>query len=74
MAAFKKIAILGGGGLMGHGIALACLQGSEAAVTIVSRRQESVDHGLSLVEKGPFGLAKGVERGRASFMIAWSIA
>ena len=64
MAAFQKIAILGGGGLMGHGIALACLQGSDAAVTIVSRRQESVDHGLSLVEKGPFGLAKGVERGK----------
>jgi 3-hydroxybutyryl-CoA dehydrogenase len=64
MASFSKIAILGGGGLMGHGIALACLQGSEASVTIVSRRQESVDHGLSLIENGPFGLAKGVERGK----------
>jgi 3-hydroxybutyryl-CoA dehydrogenase len=64
MATFQKIAILGGGGLMGHGIALACLQGSDASVTIVSRRQESVDHGLSLIENGPFGLAKGVERGK----------
>jgi len=64
MASFSKIAILGGGGLMGHGIALACLQGSDAAVTIVSRRQESVDHGFSLIESGPFGLAKGVKRGK----------
>jgi 3-hydroxybutyryl-CoA dehydrogenase len=64
MASFSKVAILGGGGLMGHGIALACLQGSAAEVTIVSRRQQSVDHGLSLIENGPFGLAKGVERGK----------
>lgn len=64
MTSFSKIAILGGGGLMGHGIALACLQGSDAAVTIVSRHQESVDHGISLIETGPFGLAKGVKRGK----------
>ena len=64
MATFGNVAILGGGGLMGHGIALACLQGSDATVTIISRRQESVDHGLSLIENGPFGLAKGIERGK----------
>jgi len=64
MASFSKIAVLGGGGLMGHGIALACLQGSDAAVTIISRRKESVDHGFSLIESGPFGLAKGVKRGK----------
>ncbi len=61
---FKKIAILGGGGLMGHGIALACLQRSDAAVTIISRREESVNHGLELIEKGPFGLGRAVERGK----------
>jgi 3-hydroxybutyryl-CoA dehydrogenase len=60
----KQVAILGGGGLMGHGIALACLQGSDAVVTIISHRQQSVDHGIELVEKGPFGLARAVERGK----------
>lgn len=60
----KKVAILGGGGLMGHGIALACLQKSDAQVTIVSRRQQSVDHGIELVERGPFGLARAVDRGK----------
>ncbi len=59
---FKTIAILGGGGLMGHGIALACLQGSDARVTVISRRQETVDHGLELIENGPFGLARALER------------
>jgi len=73
MAGFAKVAILGGGGLMGHGIALACLQGSEAAVTIVSRRQASVDHGLSLIATGPFGLAKGVERGKLTQQAADAI-
>lgn len=63
---FKRIAILGGGGLMGHGIALACLQGSSAQVTLLSRKAETVDHGLELIEKGPFGLAKAVQRGKLS--------
>ncbi len=65
-AGFKKIAILGGGGLMGHGIALACLQGSEAQVSILSRREESVAHGLDLIENGPYGLNKAVEKGKLS--------
>lgn len=63
-SSFKHVAILGGGGLMGHGIALACLQRSDARVTILSRRKKSVEHGLGLIEKGPFGLARGVERGK----------
>ena len=63
---FKKVAILGGGGLMGHGIALACLQNSGAEVTIVSRRDESVQHGMNLIENGPFGLGKAVARGKLS--------
>jgi len=61
---FRNVAVLGGGGLMGHGIALACLQGSDAEVTIISRRQESVDHGLELIHNGPFGIQKAVRRGK----------
>ncbi len=60
----SKVAILGGGGRMGHGIALACLQYSDAEVAIVSRRQETVDHGLGLIDSGPFGLARAVAKGR----------
>ena len=63
-ARFGRIAILGGGGLMGHGIALACLQASPARVTLVSRRPETVAKGRQLVESGPFGLAKGIQRGK----------
>ncbi|MBT6095823.1 MAG: 3-hydroxyacyl-CoA dehydrogenase family protein [Rhodospirillaceae bacterium] len=59
---FQRIAILGGGGVMGHGIALACLQNSNADVMIVSRREETVQHGLDAVENGPFGLQKAVAR------------
>jgi hypothetical protein len=36
--AFKHVAILGGGGVMGHGIALACLQGSAAKVFLAGYR------------------------------------
>lgn len=64
MTSRRKVAILGGGGVMGHGMALACLQGSDAEVVIISRREETVGHGLSLIIEGPFGLAKGVEKGR----------
>ncbi len=49
--AFKRVAILGGGGLMGHGIALACLQGSAAEVVLISRREESLRHGLELIRR-----------------------
>ena len=53
---FGRIAILGGGGLMGHGIALARLRKSPAEVVLLSRREETVQHGLELIENGPFGL------------------
>lgn len=43
----KKVAILGGGGLMGHGIALACLQQGGCDVTLISRREETVASGLA---------------------------
>ena len=52
---FARIAILGGGGLMGHGIALACLQGSPAEVVLISRREESVRHGLELIKTARSG-------------------
>ncbi|MFV1970719.1 MAG: 3-hydroxyacyl-CoA dehydrogenase NAD-binding domain-containing protein, partial [Acidimicrobiia bacterium] len=60
----RKVAILGGGGVMGHGIALACLQRSDAVVSIISRREETVEHGLGLILEGRFGLARGVAKGR----------
>lgn len=62
----KRVAILGGGGLMGHGIALACLQGAECEVTLVSRRQETIEHGLRLIQTGPFGLERAVAKGKLS--------
>lgn len=49
---------------MGHGIALACLQRSDTHVTIISRREETVEHGLGLILDGRFGLARGVAKGR----------
>ncbi len=59
-----KVAIIGGGGVMGHGIALACLQNSDAEVSIISRREETVAHGLHLILEGRFGLARAVDKGR----------
>ena len=59
----RQVAVIGGGGLMGHGIALACLQ-KGCEVALVSRRRETLDHGLALIKDGPFGLAKGVKRGK----------
>ncbi len=60
----KRVAILGGGGLMGHGMALACLQGTDCEVTLVSRREETVKRGIELVRSGPFGLERAVQRGK----------
>ncbi|MGH7749322.1 MAG: 3-hydroxyacyl-CoA dehydrogenase NAD-binding domain-containing protein [Candidatus Dormibacteria bacterium] len=60
----KTVAILGGGGLMGHGMVLACLRSHDTEVVLLSRRQESLDHGVSLVRSGPFGIERGVERGK----------
>lgn len=59
----RRVTVIGGGGLMGHGIALACVQ-KGCEVTLVSRRRETLDHGLALIKDGPFGLAKGVKRGK----------
>jgi len=63
-APFTRVAILGGGGLMGHGIALACLQRSAVEVALISRREETLAHGRALIETGPYGLARAVERGK----------
>ena len=60
----KRIAIVGGGGLMGHGIALASLLGSDSEVTLISPRAETVERGLELVASGPFGLDRAVARGK----------
>jgi 3-hydroxybutyryl-CoA dehydrogenase len=60
----KSVAVMGGGGLMGHGIALACLTGSDCEVTLVSPRAETVERGLELVVGGPFGLDRAVARGK----------
>ncbi len=58
----KKITVIGGGGSMGHGIILACIQGGSYHVTLLSRRNESCQHGLNLIKDGPFGLNKAVKR------------
>jgi 3-hydroxybutyryl-CoA dehydrogenase len=66
-AAVQRIAVLGGGGLMGHGIALACVRGrADCEVTLISRRPETVASGLDLIERGPFGLEKAVAKGKLS--------
>jgi 3-hydroxybutyryl-CoA dehydrogenase len=60
----KKVVIIGGGGLMGHGMALACLRSPGTEVVLLSRRQESLDHGGDLVRNGQFGIERGVARGK----------
>lgn len=61
----RRIAVIGGGGLMGHGIVAACLTGRpDAEVRLVSRRRESLDHGMALLKSGPFGLAGLVKKGK----------
>ncbi len=61
----RRIAVIGGGGLMGHGIVAACLAGHpDAEIRLVSRRQESLRHGMQLLESGPFGLAGLVKKGK----------
>lgn len=65
MGEVRKVAVVGGGGLMGHGIALACLAGDpNLAVAVVSRRRETLDHGMELIRSGPFGLDTAVRKGR----------
>lgn len=60
----KKVAVIGGGGLMGHGIALACLMRSNVKVSIMSRRQETLDHGILLIKDGPFGITKAIAKNK----------
>jgi 3-hydroxybutyryl-CoA dehydrogenase len=61
----RRIAVIGGGGLMGHGIVAACLTGHpDAEIRLVSRRRESLEHGMQLLKSGPFGLAGLVKKGR----------
>ena len=60
----KRIAVIGGGGSMGHGIVLACIQGGPYHVAIISRREETCQHGLALIKNGPYGLAAAVKRGK----------
>ena len=60
----KKVVVLGGGGLMGHGMALACLRHPGTEVVLVSRRQETLDHGSALIRTGRYGIERGVERGK----------
>ncbi|NIR58537.1 MAG: 3-hydroxyacyl-CoA dehydrogenase, partial [Gammaproteobacteria bacterium] len=59
-----RVTVLGGGGLMGHGIALACLQGTDCEVVLVSRREQSLAHGRELIASGPYGLQRAVARGK----------
>lgn len=66
-APLSRIAVVGGGGLMGHGMVIACLLGERTAqVTLVARRQETLAHGMDLVRTGPFGLDAAVRKGRLS--------
>jgi 3-hydroxybutyryl-CoA dehydrogenase len=61
----RRVAVIGGGGLMGHGIVAACLTGHlDAEVRLVSRRPESLEHGMELLRSGPFGLAGLVRKGK----------
>ena len=63
----QRVAVVGGGGLMGHGIVLACLHGSpQAQVRLIARRQETLEHGMQLVRSGPFGLEGAVRKGKLS--------
>ncbi|MGD2125692.1 MAG: 3-hydroxyacyl-CoA dehydrogenase NAD-binding domain-containing protein [Desulfobacteraceae bacterium] len=58
----RKITVIGGGGSMGHGIVLACIQAGPYEVTILSRKEKTCQYGLDLIQKGPYGLARAVKR------------
>ena len=60
----KKIGVLGAG-VMGHGIAqVAARSGYE--VMLVDIKEEILTKALELIEKGPFGLRRLVEKGKIS--------
>jgi 3-hydroxybutyryl-CoA dehydrogenase len=58
-----SVAIVGGAGVMGQGIAIACLQ-TGYRVTCVSRREETLQRGLELIKTGKYGLDSAVKRGK----------
>jgi 3-hydroxybutyryl-CoA dehydrogenase len=61
----ERVAVVGGGGLMGHGLVLACVTADpEVEVMLVSHRKESLDHGMTLIRSGPYGLEGLVRKGR----------
>lgn len=64
-ADIERVAVVGGGGLMGHGIVLAALLGAPGAqVAMIARRRETLDSGLQLLRSGPFGLEGAVRKGK----------
>ena len=58
----KRVVIIGGGGLMGHGMALACLRSPGTEVVLVSRQQQTLDHGTDLIRNSQFGIERGIAR------------
>ncbi len=60
----QKVAVIGGGGTMGHTLVLQALLGGADEVVLMSRHRQSVDHGLALVIDGPFGLRRTAARRR----------
>jgi 3-hydroxybutyryl-CoA dehydrogenase len=60
----KRVVIIGGGGLMGHGMALACLRSPGTEVVLVSRQQQTLDHGIDLIHNSQFGIERGIARGK----------
>ena len=67
----KRIAVIGGG-VMGHGIAMTCARAGYHT-TVVDIKQELLDNTKNLIENGPFGLQKQVEKGRMTQEQARSI-
>ncbi|MGQ9676161.1 MAG: 3-hydroxyacyl-CoA dehydrogenase family protein [Chloroflexota bacterium] len=58
----KRITVIGGG-VMGHGIAMTCARAGYRT-TVVDIKQELLDNTKNLIENGPFGLRKQVEKGK----------
>ncbi len=61
----ERIAVVGGCGLMGQGIVLACLMGSPVAqVRLIARRKEILEQAMKQLRSGRFGLEGAVRRGK----------
>jgi len=63
-AAPRRLAVIGASGLMGHGIALALLAGTEADVVMVAHREASLARARDLVTSGRFGIERALARGK----------